>query len=280
MRSMLIGALLAFAPLAGGASSTLPRVMSTNLCADAMLLSLARPEQIVSLSSVSQDPARSSFAAHARRFPANTGSAEEVIAAQPDIVLASRRWQAHHQHALFERYGIKLVIVPFPGDWEGIFASTRMIGKQIGRGDTAEALLARAQARLTALASDAPGPVTLYLRPNGGTAGRNTHVNAVFEAAGLRNHAAERGRVGWGRMSLEEVIADPPDALVSTSMVRDTAWARAALSRHPQLQAMAAARPTLRMTQNDWGCSNWQLVESAEELAAGLRRLTPMESRP
>ncbi len=64
------------------AASDLPRVMSTNLCADMLLLSLADPAQVVSVSARSQDPARTSFASQAAAFPVNTGSAEEVIAAR------------------------------------------------------------------------------------------------------------------------------------------------------------------------------------------------------
>lgn len=106
------------------AASDLPRVMSTNLCADMLLLSLADPAQVVSVSARSQDPARTSFASQASVFPANTGSAEEVIAARPDIVLASRRWSARHQTALLERHGIAIITVPFPTDWPGIVRST------------------------------------------------------------------------------------------------------------------------------------------------------------
>ncbi|ATE59279.1 ABC transporter substrate-binding protein [Thauera sinica] len=275
----LAASLLAAASLPADAAAPLPRVMSTNLCADVLLLSLADPAQIVSVSAKSQDPARSSLAARAARFASNTGSAEEVIAARPDIVLASRRWQAHHQAALFGRHGIEIVTVPFPDDWTGIFDSTRRIGARIGRAEAAAALVAEVQARLAVLRRDTPAAQALYLRPNGGTAGAGTHVNAVLQAAGLRNHAAETGRSGWGRASLEDVVAAPPELIVTSHMVHDTTYARAGFSRHPQMRAIAASRPLLSLSHNDWGCSNWQLVEAAEELAAGLRRLPPPETR-
>ncbi|THF64632.1 ABC transporter substrate-binding protein [Pseudothauera nasutitermitis] len=273
--AVLCGAAL---PLLATAADALPRVMSTNLCADIVLLSLADAAQVVSVSARSQDPARSSLAALARRHASNDGTAEEVIAARPDVVLASRRWQARHQGALLARHGIRIVTVPFPDDWPGIFDSTRKIGVAIGREAAAEALIAELEGRLAALRpaqpEDAPrAPLrALYLRPNGGTAGAKTHVDAVLRAAGLANHAALGGRVGWGRASLEEVVADPPELLVTSQMVHDTAYARAGFSRHPQLRALADGRPALALAHNDWGCSNWQLIEAAEELADGRRR--------
>ena len=262
--------------LPAAAAGGLPRVMSTNLCADIVLLSLADPAQIVSVSMRSQDPARSSLAVRAAAFAPNSGSAEEVIAARPDIVLASRRWQARHQTALFERHGIVIVTVPFPDDWAGIFDSTRRVGARIGRAEAAEALIAEVQERLAVL-DEGGGARALYLRPNGGTAGAKTHIHAVLEAAGLSNHAAGRGRTGWGRVSLEEVVADPPELIVSSQMVHDTAYARAGFGRHPQMRELAATRPLLALTHNDWGCSNWQLVEAAEELAVGLHQVHAAE---
>ena len=273
LAAMLV--LLPACPLAQAATggAPLPRVMSTNLCADALLLSLADPAQIVSVSRKSQDAGRSSQAGLARRFPANDGSAEEVIAARPDVVLASRRWQARHQAALFERYGIRVVTVPFPTDWQGIYASTLKIGGEIGRGEAAQARVADVQARIARMQAASTRPSALYLRPNGGTAGANTYVDAVFQAAGVRNHASDSGRKGWGRVALEEVVANPPQLFITSNLVNDGAYARGGFARHPRMQALLADRPVICLENNDWGCSNWQLVEAAEEIAAGLRRL-------
>ena len=263
------------AAFANGAGGPLPRVMSTNLCADVLVLSLADPSQIVSVSRKSQDPRRTSLAGLAQRFAANDGSAEEVIAQQPDIVLVSRRWQARHQASLFERHGIEVLTVPSPSDWEGIFSSTRHIASRLGRADTGEARVADVQARIARMQTT-PHPMrALYLRPNGGSAGAGTYVDVVFKAAGVRNHAAEAGRSGWGRVSLETLIADPPEVFVLSNMLNDTAYARSSFSRHALMQALLAQRPVVQMDGNDWGCSNWQLIEAAEEIAAQLGRLRP-----
>ncbi|MEM6576475.1 MAG: ABC transporter substrate-binding protein, partial [Pseudomonadota bacterium] len=49
------------------ASLTPPTVVSTNLCADLLALSLTSPEQLLSVSWKSQDPTRSSMAAEAAK---------------------------------------------------------------------------------------------------------------------------------------------------------------------------------------------------------------------
>jgi iron complex transport system substrate-binding protein len=259
------------APLAGAA--VLPTVVSTNLCADMLALGLAAPAQLLSVSRKSQDPRVSSMAERAREFPANDATAEEIIALNPDIVLASRRWQAHNQAELLSRHGIKTLVVPYPTTWQQIFDSTAWVAGQIGREAAGSALVADVQARLARL-RQRPRPFSaLYLRANGGSAGANTYVDTVFQALGLNNHMASQGRSGWSRYALEDLIASPPDLFVTADMRIDNGYAKSAYSRHQRLQQLMATRPVLSVSGNRWGCSDWQLVYAAEDLAAQLDAL-------
>ena len=72
------------------------RIVSTNPCLDAILVELAPPEWIAAISHYSQDPRSSSMpVARARRFRATNGTAEEVIALKPGLVLASSSHTYH-----------------------------------------------------------------------------------------------------------------------------------------------------------------------------------------
>ncbi|MCY1281445.1 putative ABC transporter PGF-CTERM-modified substrate-binding protein [compost metagenome] len=268
-RALVVLALFAAPALAGA----LPRVVSTNQCADMLALRLAAPGQLLSVSSKSRDPQLSSMAEQARRVPANHASSEEIIALHPDLVLASRRWQARNQAELLGRHGIEVLVVPYPTSWAEIFASTRLVAARLGRVAEGEALLADVQARLERL-RQRPRPLrALYLRPNGGSAGRDTYVDTVFQAVGVINHQAALGRSGWGRFDLEDLVRRPPDLFVSADLPIDNGYAKSAFSRHPRLQHLTASRPLLRVDGNRWGCSDWQLVDSAERLAAQIDAL-------
>lgn len=274
MRRALFLALLASLP---AAASDLPRVVSTNVCADQLALRLAAPTQLLSVSAQSQDARLSSMSGLARRYPANHASAEEIIALHPDLVLASRRWLAHNRAELLRRHGIEVLVVPFPTSWAEIFASTRLVAASLGREVEGEALLADVQARLRHLKAH-PRPFrALYLRPNGGSAGRNTYVDTVFQSVGLTNHQAELGRVGWGRFDLETLVVSPPDLFVSADMPIDQGYAKSAYARHPRVQQLIATRPVLQIAGNRWGCSDWQLIDSAEQLAAQVDGLALAE---
>lgn len=274
MRALLAVGLLGMAAAASaGAQSPGPRLMSTNICADVLALSLADPGQIVSLSRQSQDAQRFSMAAQARQFAANNATAEDVLHLRPDVVLASRRWNARHQQELLKQLGVHIVTVPFPTDWKSILDSTLKMGRSMGREAAAKELVQNVQLRLTKLQQSSRPLNALYLRPNGGSAGTQTHVDAVLTAAGLRNHATALGLKGWGRLDMERILMNPPDVFITPSMVNDKAYAKSALSRHPQMKLLLSRIPVVTLTENDWGCSNWQLIEAAETIAMQLHAL-------
>src|SRR5687767_2290805 len=62
-------------------------VASLNLCTDEYLLLLAKPQEIASVSFLSQDPQESSLWRVARRHHSNRGSLEQVIGVRPKVVL-------------------------------------------------------------------------------------------------------------------------------------------------------------------------------------------------
>ena len=56
-------------------AASLPSVASINLCADQLVLTVAAPAQIATVSWLSADPEESLLAAEAARYPLNYGSA-------------------------------------------------------------------------------------------------------------------------------------------------------------------------------------------------------------
>ena len=46
------------------------------------------------------------------------------------------------------------------------------------------------------------------------------------------------------------------------------------------MKALLERVPVVALQQNDWGCSNWQLIEAAEAVAAQVDALAFSEQRP
>ncbi len=64
------------------------RIVSLNLCTDELLLRLADPARIASVTWLSRNPPARTWRTSRQRVPVNHGLAEQVVAADPDLVLA------------------------------------------------------------------------------------------------------------------------------------------------------------------------------------------------
>jgi iron complex transport system substrate-binding protein len=255
------------------AAAALPTVASTNLCADLLLLALAAPEQIVSVSAAAQDPAQSPVAAVARNYPVNRGRVEELLYLKPSIALVHLGWTGRRHADLLAAHGIRVESLPFARDWAQTLELVREIAALIGRAEHGREVAAAADARMRALASGLPSWRVLYLRPNGGTAGSGTHIDDLLNRLGLRNLAAEQGLVGWGRYPLEQLVLTPPDLFLLGYFDQAQPPSRSAHARHPLLGKLLARIPAVALPSNGWGCGALELLDAAEHIAAEVQAL-------
>lgn len=265
---------------AQGSQLALPSVVSTNLCADLLLLRLAAPEQVRSVSHQVQDPAQSPLAELAARYPANRGAVEELLYFQPDIALTYLGWSGRLHAELLGEQGIRVVALPYPREIEDALSMTREIAAAIGRESAGEREIAKARARIDVLTEESPDPNqpmrALYLRPNGGTAGGETYVDALLTLLGLRNLAAEQGIRGWGKLPLEQLIVDPPDLFLLGYFDQSQPQSKSRYGRHPLLGKLLQKVPSIRMPSHSaWGCGGLELIDAAEQIALQLQSLEP-----
>lgn len=259
--------------LAARAAEPLPTVVSTNLCADLLLLAVGAPEQIRSLSRQAQDPRVSPLAEAARAYPANAGTVEDLLYLKPDIALVYAGWNNRRHAGLLARRGTRLIELPYPKDWDDALATTRRVASEIGRAEVGAARADAADRQLAALATGARPWRLLYLRPSGGTAGAGTFVDDLIGRLGMRNLAADQGRSGWGRLPLEDLVRSPPDAFLLGYFDQNRAAVGSAYGRHPVLQGLLTRVPSVVIPAQAWGCGGLELLDAAAAIRAGLDRL-------
>ena len=270
----LLAALLAGGPVAARpATPALPRVASFGLCADQMLLMLGAPSQIASVSAQATGPL-SFYARQARAFPANRGSAEEVIASGAKILLISDAVDQRSAQALAQ-FGVRVVDVPLANDWREIETMTRSVARAIGRAAQGEAAIADMRRRLAKAKPAEPRaawPTAIYYRPDGGGAGSGSFVDAALTAAGFRNLQAEWGPPLWSGIPVERVVRHPPDVF-AVSYFDTNRNGSSVLRRNPVLWGKARTRPVVNIHGKYWNCGSPLMVEAVEQLAAERRRL-------
>lgn len=239
--SALVGGFLLAALVAGWAVASPPRrVVSLNPCLDGILLEVADPGQIVALSHYSRDPSQSAIATVAQRYPFTWGSAEEVVALKPDLVLISGIGTTTLSNVL-PRLRVHQVSFSVPETVEGSLAQVRRIGVLVGHPDRGEALAARIAAALAA-AAPSPGEPrlgALIYEYHGMASGPHTLVDALMRGAGFDNVASRYGLERTGDVPLESLVADPPQVLLAGRLAPgEPVWADRILA-HPVLAALS-----------------------------------------
>lgn len=253
------------APARPGNSAN-PSIVSLNPCLDAILVEVAPPDQVLALSHYSRDPSSSSIPAKvATRYGVTGGTAEEVIALRPDLVLASIYLPQPTRSAL-ERAGLKVATFGSPTSIAESAAQVREVAALAGRSKEGEALAARlagplapSRARIDALLWQ-PGEIV---------AGEQTLIAELLREQGFSSHAAARGLRQADRVSLEAVLADPPEVLLVAG--------DAAGQRHPVLQGQMKATHIAEFDPSLIYCGGPTIIKARARLAA-IR--AALEARP
>jgi len=248
--------------VAANASALAPppaqRVASLNLCTDLLLLAVAAPEHIVSLTALATDPELSPMSAEARRYPSNHGRAEELLPLQADLILADES-SASATLALLRRLGLRIEVFASPTTVAGIRDNLLKLGRLLGRDATAQALAANLPA------ADAASMGTAWLlQPGGHTPGEASLGPALLAAAGLRDLAPAHGLGAGGFVPLELLLLSKPDFLVTGSSTPGGSSRAEEWLAHPALTRAPIRR--LRVAENLWTCGGVSFAEAVMTL--------------
>lgn len=223
-------------------------VVSTNPCADAMLVRLVEPERIAAISHYSHDAQATSLPLDvARRFRATAGTAEEVVAMRPDLVLASS-FTPPSTRAAFERAGLRTVYLDSPVTVAASKAQVNEVAMALGEPERGRALVREIDRAITTSVPPRrrPGPssgtvmveaqhepttaVAIGPRPSPGwkhkpaallyitgelANGSGTLLDELLTRAGFENAAARYGLRYTGTLPAELTVSKPPDVILT-----------------------------------------------------------------
>jgi len=238
------------------------RVVSLNLCADELLLRLARPEQIASVTFLSRDPKQSTVADLARDHPVNYGRAEDVLRFDPDLVVAGR-YTTRTTVDFLRRNGETLLELDAPATLPQVEEQIRRLGEALGEPDRAQALadeIAAAFAEGDPI-DDVARPTAVVFAPNGFTVGAGSLVDTIIYAAGLRNLGAEQDLGSYRHLPLERLLALAPDVLILAAT--ESAPARAyEVLHHPILRRLPSQPVIVRLSPRLWTCAGPEIARA------------------
>ena len=194
------------------------KIVSINLCTDELLFRLVPPERIAAVSMHCADPEVSTVSREAQGVTKIKGGIEEVHAAEPDLIVGGTFSNKATIH-FFKYSDTPVLVLGVPKDFDDIYTDIRKLAQATGEVEKGEAMIEQMQKELEALKpKTTPGvgqvqhPVfkgvkrAVFFQSGSYVPGAQTFENAIMEAAGLTNIAAELGIEIYGNLSLEQLI--------------------------------------------------------------------------
>jgi iron complex transport system substrate-binding protein len=245
------------------APGALPRVVSINPCVDAVLIEVADAGQIAGISHYSQDPRATSIPLEvSRRFAATSGTAEEVVALAPDLVIAGGH-VAPSTIAALARLGIPVIQLEVPATIAESEAQVRTIATAVGHANRGVALVGRIEAaRVGARSSGAPVPALIW-QGGGLVPGTGTLASELLTAAGFYNASADYGLKTWDVLPLEPLVARPPRVLLSVGAVAQ----EDRMLAHPVLDHLKGRIAVRRYPERLLHCGGPTIIDAVGHLA-------------
>ena len=259
-----------------GVTTEIPqRVVSMNLCLDQLAILLAKPGQLKAITHFTQDPGMSVLSEQAMQYPAHTGTAEEIISMDADLVLTGT-YSNRATIDMLERLKRRVVMIAPAFSLAEIRKNILQVGEVLGQLAQAEQLVAEFDRQLAEITQDtdksrqrlsaASYGANLYMQ------GETTLEREMVEAAGFE-HYGTRKKLGYGgRVSLEELIMDPPDVLLLDRDQRGGIHAYAHLE-HPALERIIPFDHRSGTNSKYWACGTPFVLEAVRQLAQLRRKL-------
>jgi len=271
---ILVALVLACLPTAGflpahaaDATTKPQRIVSLNMCTDELVLRLAEPSAIASVTWLSQDPRNANMAELARSIPANHGLVEQVLALQPDLVVAGS-YTTRSTVELLKRAGAGVREFGVPRNLAEVRAQIIDMAQVLGEPARGQALVAAMDARLAALAQRQPPSrrKALVLRPNGFTVGRGSLVDEILTKAGFVNLAADLGVGDYGQIALETVALGGADILVLNTTPDGPPSLAHEILHHPVLAKLGGRLKLVALPSKLWTCAGPAVIDAIELL--------------
>jgi iron complex transport system substrate-binding protein len=232
----------------GGGGPVLQAIVSTNPCADAMLVELVPPGRIAAISHYSVEAEASSLPLSvARRFATTAGTAEEVIGLHPDLVVTSS-FTPPATLAAYRRARLKVLTLDSPTTIAASEAQIRTLAAALGAKRQGEAMVARIEDAVTRASPTSVRPELVegplfpaqkrtglrQAQPERGRGnpsallfiagdlanGTGTLLDELLTRAGFRNAAADYGLHFTGGLPIETIAARPPRVIFAPDASR------------------------------------------------------------
>lgn len=253
------------------------RIVSLNLCTDQLSLMLADRAEIAGLSPLARDCSGSVLCQKAQAMPVLAPTAENVIGAHPDVVLAGQ-FTARVAVKAAREIGAHVLTLPPASSLADIPVQIMQVAQAVGHPERGRQMVEAFQKRLAelSLARHPDDPVAVVYEANGFVGGSNSLPDDVLAHAGLRNLSTVAGITAAGRVPLETLLAQQPDLLVRDRSGQGYSIAQAMLD-NPVLKQFFSKKHVVDIPASLWLCGLPQTLDAVDLLRQAREGLIQTE---
>ncbi len=243
------------------------RIISINLCTDQLLMLIAERKNIASVSYLAAKKNSSAMFIEAKGIKPNRGLAEDILLMKPDLILAGT-YTSRSAVFLLKRLGFNIIELPVAKNLDDIRQNIKTIANAVGEVEKGEQLLASFNQRLSKALATQPKqrPIAVFYRENGYTTGGNTLANTILETAGFINLASQLGISGSGYLSLETLIVENPNIIISGKQRSKKGSVARAAFQHPAFKKFIAQKQIINISDPLWVCGTPFVLDAIEHL--------------
>jgi iron complex transport system substrate-binding protein len=272
--AVMLAISLASTPMTASASdrntNPQPRVITTNICIDSLVVALIGTKNLVAVSALADDNRYSHISEEVKDLKKVTFNAEVIYALNPSLVLASNFSSAKTKFAL-KKLGVNVRLISFAKSVEDIEKNIFFLGK-----------LLNAERRARELTKLLKSPrinvkttkqlIALQYSDNRYVHGRNSLISSIIRRSGFKSYSEFLGYNEGRYIPAEALVKSAPDVLIlddNNSFSDKGGYPR----YHPALLNAASKTKALFIETKRWSCGTPRVVNLISSLSVEYMKL-------
>lgn len=242
-------------------------IVSLNLCADQLLVSLADRTQIAGLTRNANDQEMSAVAGQVAGLRILGNAAEEILEINPDLIIGMPTRRSAALGALKDRDYPSLDL-KMARSLDDIYAGITATAAAVGHPQRGVQMVDDMKSAMADVPKVGKGRVAAYYQRRGFMTGTGTLVDDLMRRVGLLNLAEKIGKPSLAQLSLEEMVHAQPDFIVMESSTASISDQGSEMLHHPALRGV----PRLYLREAWTVCGSPAYVKAAQSLAEQIGR--------
>jgi iron complex transport system substrate-binding protein len=247
-----------------------PRVITTNICIDSLVVALIGTKNLVAVSALADDDRYSHISEEVKDLKKVTFNAEVIYALNPSLVLASNFSSSKTKFAL-KKLGVNVRLISFARSVEDIEKNIFILGKLLNAERRAQELTKLLKSpRINVKTTKQL--IALQYSDNRYVHGRNSLISSIIRRSGFKSYSEFLGYNEGRYIPAEALVKSAPDVLIldgNNSFSDKGGYPR----YHPALLNAASKTKALFIETKRWSCGTPKVVNLISSLSVEYMKL-------